>query len=152
MTSLVKLGEYDITTESLGNLIKLADSLEVVKTKEDGSIYLKFKADVILEIEKNFATIVDGFNVQVATQIHLNPDIEKTEFKDLVIQNFYETNRKLVAMAGDLMNLDMTEEEITEVVEGIVPMRHSAEGTKYIQQYNSNDPGCCGKIECRDDK
>ncbi len=150
MTQLVKLGEYEIASESLCNLIKLADALEVVKTKDDGSIYLKFKADLILETANNFAVLADGFNVQIATQIHFNPGLEREEFRDMVMQNFYKTNRKLVEMAGELMALDMTEEEITEVVEGTKTMRHSAEGTRELQKYGSNheccdnNTGCCG--------
>jgi len=131
MNDLVQLGQYSITTEALGNLVELANALKVVKTKEDGSLYLQFKGDVILETEKNIATFVDGFNIQLATQIHLNPNMEGIELKEMIKSSFGESKRLLVKMAAAGLDVKLTEENITEVVGGI----------KSIQQFGKdNDP------------
>ena len=115
---LVKVGNKEITESSLDNLIKLANSIDNIKTRETGDIYIKFKNDVIIETGGNFGLLNDGFNVQYANQIHFNPEFEKDEFKSMIINNFSDARYNIIEKAAELMEKELTKDEIEAVVNG----------------------------------
>lgn len=115
---LVKIGNREITESALDNLVKLANTLEDVKTRDNGDVYIKFKKDVIIETGNNFAILADGFNVQYADQIHFNPEFEKDVFKEMIISNFSEARYSIIEKAAELMDKELTKEEIEAVVNG----------------------------------
>ncbi len=116
--NLVKLGNKEITEPALDNLIKLANSLEDVKTRGNGDVYVKFKNDVIIETGNNFAVLTEGFNVQYANQIHFNPEFEKETFKKMITESFSDTRYKIVEKAAGLLDRELTHDEISAVVAG----------------------------------
>lgn len=118
MSDLVQLGNREITTKSLDNLIKLADSIDKVENKNDGEIYIKFKSDVIIESGKNFAVLTNGFNVQIADQIHFNPECNKGDFKALIREDFERAKIKAIEIAAEQLSLELTKEEILEIIDG----------------------------------
>jgi hypothetical protein len=115
---MIKIGNKEITETALDNLVRLANSLEDVKTRENGDLYIKFKNDVIIENGGNFATISNGFNVQVADQIHFNPEFERTAFKEMLMESFEETKYRIVQRAAQLLDRELTHEEVEAVVHG----------------------------------
>jgi len=115
---MVKIGNREITETALDNLVRLANSLEDVKTRENGDLYVKFKNDVIIENGGNFATISNGFNVQVADQIHFNPEFERNTFKKMIMESFSETRYRIIEKAAQLLDRELTHEEVEAVVQG----------------------------------
>jgi hypothetical protein len=115
---MVKIGNREITTHSLDNLVKLADAMDDVKIRDNGDLYIKFKKDLIVENNGNFALISDGFNVQVANQVHFNPEFERETFKKMIIDSFTDTRYKIVEKAAELLERELTPEEIMAVVNG----------------------------------
>jgi len=115
---IIKIGSKEISITSLDNLVKLANSLEDVQVKEDGSTYIKFKKDVIIESGNNLAFIADGFNIQYAKQIHFNPEFEKEQFREMLLNDFEDTKYKIVEKSAELLDRELTKEEIKTVING----------------------------------
>ena len=89
-----------------------------METKTNGDLFIKFKKDVIIEVPNNFAILVDGFNVQYANQIHFNPEFDKQEFKHMIKDNFSDARYRIIEKAAELMDKELTHEEVAEVVNG----------------------------------
>ena len=126
---MIKLGNQEISTTALDNLVKLANSIDEVNTQDNGQLYVKFKSDVIFETG-NFAVLTDGFNVQYATQIHFNPEFEREIFKNMVTSSFSDAKYKIIEKAAGLLDRELTHDEIKHVIEG---------GT--LTDYANYDPG-----------
>ena len=118
MNDLVNIGNMEISVQALENIIKLANSIDNVETKTNGDLFIKFKKDVIIEVPNNFAILVDGFNVQYANQIHFNPEFDKQEFKHMIKDNFSDARYRIIEKAAELMDKELTHEEVAEVVNG----------------------------------
>ena len=131
MSNLVKLGNKDIEESALDNLIKLANCLDDVKTRNNGDIYVKFKKDVIIETDSNFAILSGGFNVQHANQIHFNPEFEPEEFRKMIRESFSDSRFKIIERAAELMDKELTKDEIIAVVNG-----------KKIMEVTDHDHSC----------
>ena len=118
MNELVTIGNREISAVSLDNLIKLANAIDIAEVKQSGDLYIKFKKDVIIETPNNFAILVDGFNVQYANQIHFNPEFDKDEFKSMIKENFSDARYRIIEKAAELMDKELSHEEVEAVVKG----------------------------------
>lgn len=118
MNDMVNIGNKEISVKSLDNLVKLANAIESTEIKPNGDFYIKFKKDVIVENPGNFAILSDGFNVQYANQVHFNPEFEKDVFKNMIKESFDEARYKIIEKAAELMEKELTKEELQAVVDG----------------------------------
>ena len=66
-----------ITQSKEDKLNMLLDSIDSVRTNEDGSVYIKFKEHVIIETKGSFIKFsTEGDIIDSAKMIHLNPKID----------------------------------------------------------------------------
>ncbi len=155
MNDLVTIGNREISASALDNVIALANAIASTETKPNGDLYIKFKKDVILDIPNNFAILTDGFNVQYANQIHFNPEFDKDEFKAMIIGNFSDARYKIIEKAAELMDKELTHDEVEAVVRGAKiieiteeEIRRAARGETGGCGHGCNDSGCNTEKEC----
>ncbi len=142
---MVSIGNKEITVQALDNLIKLANAIDSTEVKPTGDLYIKFKKDVIIETPNNFAILVDGFNVQYANQIHFNPEFDKDEFKAMIKDNFSDARYRIIEKAAELMDKELTHEEVEAVVKGAKIMElselevHNCDHDNHEHHFNVKD-------------
>ena len=56
--------------------LKLEDVIDI--TDNNGLVTIDIKRDMLLKIDGNLLSLVNGLSVTIAKEIHLNPDIPKT--------------------------------------------------------------------------
>ena len=74
-----ELSAVDNLPAVLRVLSSLIDSIEI----KDDNVYIKTSKNIIIQNEGNTVTINSGYSVNIAKEIHLNPDIKKVDFKTL---------------------------------------------------------------------
>jgi len=113
----------NLNNEEFQKLKLLLNSIEKIE-KEDKITKIIFKDNVMIESQDNLILSADGYIVKSAKQIHLN-SIPMVEFKEFMrnLKSFdsYEMKLKLLNKTIEKLNLDISDEIKTKIIDGELP-------------------------------
>lgn len=85
MLSVIEVNnKLEELSKNIDKLNTLANAIDNISVKDDGSVYIKFNSNIVLTTAANVVIATEGDTVIKSNIIHLNPDITGNPGKKII--------------------------------------------------------------------